>query len=72
MPGPNSAPNGDVGLIRGHAQERFVFCETCQKAREARASEEAGVEITLPPRRYPARTHAAKHGKLKTGKTASK
>lgn len=71
MPGPNSAPNGDRGLIRGHAEERFIFCKPCQEAREARVAEQLGVEsVTLPPLRYPARSHAAKHGKLKTGKTA--
>ena len=36
MPGPNSAPNGDVGLIRGHAQERFVWCDICHKILPAR------------------------------------
>ncbi len=50
MPGPNSAPNGDVGLIRGHEQERFVFCTICDKV-------------------LPARVDAAKHNRLRTGKT---
>lgn len=36
MPGPNSAPNGDAGLIRGHEKERFVFCEYCKKVLPAR------------------------------------
>lgn len=34
--GPNSAPNGDVGLVRGHKDERFVFCETCKTVLPAR------------------------------------
>lgn len=25
MSGPNSAPNGEVGLIKGHWNEEFVF-----------------------------------------------
>lgn len=24
MPGPNSAPNGDAGLVRGYPREEFV------------------------------------------------
>jgi hypothetical protein len=67
MPGPNSAPNGDAGLVRGNPQERFIFCDPCQKKREAQAREN-GDDIPAP-RRYPARSHAAKHGRLFTGKT---
>jgi hypothetical protein len=70
MPGPNSAPNGDAGLVRGHAQERFIFCNACHTRAVEKALEE---ELPVPrPKRYPARTHAAKHGRLRTGKTANK
>lgn len=36
MPGPNSAPNGDSGLVRGHDNERFYFCEICKSVFPAR------------------------------------
>lgn len=34
--GPNSAPNGDTGLIRGHKDERFIFCTICKAILPAR------------------------------------
>lgn len=68
MPGPNSAPNGDAGLVRGHEQERFVYCKECYAARKAWGLREFGV--ILDPIKYPARSHDAKHGRLTTGKTA--
>lgn len=39
MPGPNSAPNGDAGLVRGHENERFVFCEFCKQVLPARVDD---------------------------------
>jgi hypothetical protein len=36
MPGPNSAPNGDAGLIRNHPDERFVDCQVCKRILPAR------------------------------------
>lgn len=69
MPGPNSAPNGDKGLIRGHAEERFYYCETCQRRREKEYFERYGIKAKLREILYPAREHDAKHKRLRTGKT---
>jgi hypothetical protein len=60
MAGPMSAPNGDRGLIRGDKNERFV---------EVKYVDEEGVERI---KYVPARIHAAKRGRLYTGKTELK
>ncbi len=70
MPGPNSAPNGDAGLVRGHQDERFVWCNPCYASRKAWGLREFGV--ILDPISYPARSHDAKHNRLHTGKTQVK
>ena len=36
MPGPNSAPNGDGGLVRGSRHERKIWCARCKKLVAAR------------------------------------
>lgn len=62
MAGPNSAPNGDAGLIRGHRLERFVLVKCpadCEKEHEH--------EQLLP-----ARTVLARRNRLVTGKTKEK
>lgn len=69
MPGPNSAPNGDAGLIRGHIRERFVYCLSCYVAYRSKLTEEEreNLPATIP---FPLREHLAAHNKLITGKTA--
>ena len=37
MPGPNSAPNGDGGLVRGSSRERTIWCERCDEFVPARS-----------------------------------
>lgn len=39
MPGPNSAPNGDVGLIKNHPLERIEWCSICKKVLPARVDD---------------------------------
>jgi hypothetical protein len=60
MAGPMSAPNGDRGLIRGDKHERFVEVE--------RKNEDGEKYFEY----IPARLHAAKRGRLYTGKTERK
>jgi len=58
MAGPNSAPNGDTRIIRGHVNEEFA-CETHR-------------ECTLDTDRckvVPLRWYLSKRGRLQTGKT---
>lgn len=60
MPGPNSAPNGDTTIIRGHRDEEFitVWHTTQIGMNSIRWSEEV-----------PKREYLAKRGRLTTGKT---
>lgn len=62
MPGPNSAPNGDRGLVRGSRYEEFVWCKSCNAAQKNR-----GEKVTT----FPRRDHDIFHGRLRTGKTDS-
>lgn len=39
MAGPNSAPNGDRGLIRNDPHERFVYCDICKRVLPARVDD---------------------------------
>lgn len=68
MPGPNSAPNGDRGLIRNHKNERFESCKPCNKEVEQLVWRHLGMKISMHAV-YNVRDHAAKHGRLDTGKT---
>ena len=56
MPGPNSAPNGDVTLIKGHKREIYYYCQ-CKDYDHYKH---------LP---IPARDWLARRGRLYTGKT---
>ena len=71
MPGPNSAPNGDKGLIRGHKDERFVSCEVCDRQVEKLVRVQMNMKMTVEGF-YAARDHDVKHNRLHTGKTDSK
>lgn len=58
MAGPNSAPNGDTRIVRGHINEEFV----CEKHK--RELEKCN-DCTL----IPLRVYLAKRNMLRTGKT---
>lgn len=58
MPGPNSAPNGDTRIVRGHINEEF----RCDKHRECnQTSKECNI--------IPLRVWLQKRNLLRTGKT---
>lgn len=57
MPGPNSAPNGDTTIIRGHADEEFVRVLVLKGYAEEHYE-------WIPKREY-----LARRNKLRTGKT---
>jgi hypothetical protein len=59
MPGPNSAPNGDTRIVKGHFNEEFV-CAT--HYREYDRCNEKCKNISL-------RDYLAKRNMLRTGKT---
>lgn len=74
MPGPNSAPNGDTRLVRGHINEAFTVISrrTCARCY---AQYVASVPEKQEPEPYimlPLREHLARHGNLVTGKTSEK
>ena len=58
MPGPNSAPNGDTAIVRGHVNEEFV-CD-----RHANCNLDTSSCKVVPLREY-----LAKRNRLRTGKT---
>ena len=62
MPGPNSSPNGDTTIVRGHADEVFV-CERHKDKELDACAVRKGCEI------LPLRTYLAKRNRLITGKT---
>lgn len=59
MPGPNSAPNGDTRIVRGHINEEFV----CEKHKAE--LEKCDKKCTL----LPLRVYLSKRNLLRTGKT---
>lgn len=72
MPGPNSAPNGDTTIVRGHVNEEF-YCETHKDKHvgECEVNEEwCHINPLLPHCRVvPKRYWLAKRNRLRTGKT---
>jgi hypothetical protein len=64
MAGPNSAPNGDRGLIRGDKHERFV---AVPRKKVLDTGETVEYTEYVPQREYD-----AKRGRLFTGKTLQK
>lgn len=67
MPGPNSIPNGDTTVMRGHVNEKFVCrihagkqLDTC----EANIATDEGMCKIIPLRWY-----LEERGRLNTGKT---
>ncbi len=75
MPGPNSIPNGDTTVMRGHANEKFVCLShggrgpveidgpTCNRVHKD--SEGRQVE----PKVLPLRWYLGERNRLRTGKT---
>ena len=59
MPGPNSSPNGDTRIVRGHWNEEFR-CDVGHKC---------GAKDAGPCRIIPLRVWLSKRNKLRTGKT---
>lgn len=58
MPGPNSSPNGDTRIVRGHWNEEF----RCDKHREcSQAQKDCNI--------IPLREWLSKRNMLRTGKT---
>lgn len=67
MPGPNSIPNGDTTVMRGHVNEKFVCRIHGEKeldACEQRIADEEGNCKIIPLRWY-----LSERGRLRTGKT---
>lgn len=58
MAGPNSAPNGDTRIVRGHVDEEFV----CEKHRECDLDTDKCQVVPL-------RWYLSKRNRLRTGKT---
>lgn len=59
MPGPNSAPNGDTRIVRGHINEEFV----CEKHYQELEKCDNQCRIT------PLRIYLTNRSRLRTGKT---
>lgn len=59
MAGPNSAPNGDTTIVRGHVNEEFIRVKRWDAELELEWFEEV-----------PKRTYLAQRNRLRTGKTA--
>lgn len=73
MPGPNSAPNGDTTIVRGHMNEEFLCDIHASKHLDAcRVNEERReVNPKLPPCHIVSkREYLLKRNRLRTGKTA--
>lgn len=78
MPGPNSAPNGDTSIVRGHVQEKFVCdshgekqldrCDNNIRRRERADSDREKRQIP-DCRIVPLREYLTKRNRLRTGKT---
>lgn len=60
MPGPNSAPNGDTTIIRGHVNEEFI---------EVKHTTQIGSDKFHWSEWVPKREWLAERGRLTTGKT---
>jgi hypothetical protein len=78
VPGPNSTPNGDTTLSRGHVDEKFVCnihaekqldkCEENIRRRENADSDREKRQIPAC-QIVPLREYLAVRGRLRTGKT---
>lgn len=78
MPGPNSTPNGDTTVSRGHVNESFVCdlhfekhldrCDENIRRRERADSDREKRQIPAC-RIVPLREYLAARGRLRTGKT---
>lgn len=78
MPGPNSTPNGDTSVSRGHVNEKFTCeihaekhldrCEENIRRRENADSEREKRQIPAC-RVVPLRDYLAKRNRLRTGKS---
>jgi hypothetical protein len=72
MPGPNSCPNGDTTVMRGHINEEF-YCDIHKDKHldECYDNEDWWPINPLIPhcRVIPKREWLAKRGRLRTGKT---
>lgn len=67
MPGPNSVPNGDTRLMRGHINEAFVCQRHVDKHLDVcydRVDAEKNACVVVPLRQY-----LAERNRLRTGKT---
>lgn len=62
MPGPNSCPNGDTRVMRGHVNEVFV-CEKHGDKETYECSMKPGCKLV------PLRDYLYKRNRLVTGKT---
>lgn len=60
MPGPNSAPNGDTTIVRGHVNEEFI---------EVKRTTRIGNNVFHWSEWVPKREYLAKRNRLRTGKT---
>ena len=77
--GPNSIPNGDTTVMRGHANEKFV-CTAHRSRNRGRAVETMSLTTDCPKRNpkdddldkchvLPLRWYLEQNGMLRTGKT---
>lgn len=64
--GPNSAPNGEGGLVRGYAREEFTYDKTvnryCDEDTCTGMKEHSGCYVSL-------RVFLSRTNRLRTGKT---